>query len=196
GGEAWAAGGRTGAAAVLIGPLTTMPPDVDHWQAHASRAEVDLLRGDAAAAAERWQLIYAIPALTGRVDVAYEAAPRAVEASLWARRPGEALRKTRRALGLFQVPDVTILARRLLAAGMRACADRAEQARARDQPAVDAVDAANDLASWAEQMGGPFTDHPAVATIPAERATWDAERTRVAGPSHPDAWDGAAKAWQ
>src|SRR5215472_16094154 len=46
-------------------------------------------------------------------------------------------------------------------------------------------------------MGGvPFTDHPTVATIAAERATWDAERTRVAGPGDPAAWDGAAKAWQ
>src|SRR5262249_22001558 len=35
-----------------------------------------------------------------------------------------------------------------------------------------------------------------VAPIRAERATWDAERTRVAGPGDPGAWDGAAKAWQ
>ena len=35
-----------------------------------------------------------------------------------------------------------------------------------------------------------------MATIPAERATWDAERTRLAGASDPGAWDGAAKAWQ
>jgi DNA-binding CsgD family transcriptional regulator len=46
-------------------------------------------------------------------------------------------------------------------------------------------------------MGGaPFTDHPFVATIPAERATWDAERTRLAGPSDPPAWGAAAKTWQ
>jgi DNA-binding CsgD family transcriptional regulator len=46
-------------------------------------------------------------------------------------------------------------------------------------------------------MGGaPFADHPWVGTIPAERATWDAERTRLAGPSEPEAWAGAAKAWQ
>jgi len=46
-------------------------------------------------------------------------------------------------------------------------------------------------------MGGaPFTDHPFVATIPAQRATWDAERTRLAGPSDPDAWGTAVKAWQ
>jgi DNA-binding NarL/FixJ family response regulator len=35
-----------------------------------------------------------------------------------------------------------------------------------------------------------------VATIPAWRATWDAERTRLAGVSDPGAWNGAAIAWQ
>jgi len=35
-----------------------------------------------------------------------------------------------------------------------------------------------------------------VATIPAERATWDAERIRLAGASDPAAWSGAAIAWQ
>ena len=118
---------------------------------------------------------------------------------LWAGRPGDALRETRRALALYKVPDLTILSGRLLAAGMRACADLAEQARARrDQAAAaDAADAADGLAAWVEQMGGvPFADHPTVATIPAWHATWDAERTRVAGPGDPGAWDGAAKAWQ
>ena len=66
------------------------------------------------------------------------------------------------------------------------------------RPAADAAAAAADgLASWAGQMpGAPFTDHPFVATIPAERATWDAERTRLAGASDPGAWRAAAKAWQ
>ena len=100
---------------------------------------------------------------------------------------------------MFKGADLTIYAGRLLAAGMRACADLAEQARARrdQQAAADAADAADGLAAWVERMdGAPFTDHPYVATIPAERATWDAERTRVTGPGEPDAWDGAAKAWQ
>ena len=118
---------------------------------------------------------------------------------LWAGRPGDALQETRRALALFKAPDLTIFSGRLLAAGMRACADLAGQARARrDQPAAaDAADAADGLATWVEQMAGaPFADHRYVATIPAWHATWDAERTRVAGPSDPGAWDGAAKAWQ
>ena len=163
-----------------------------------TRAEIDLLRGDDAAAA-RWQQIYALPAVISRVDFSYESAPRAVEASLWAGRPDDALAETRRALTLFKVPDLTILAGRLLIAGMRACADLAEQARARhDGPATSAALAAADgLAAWVGQMGGaPFADHPFVAAIPAARATWDAERTRLAGLSDPDAWAGAAKAWQ
>ena len=101
-------------------------------------------------------------------------------------------------LALFTTADLTIFCGRLLAAGMRACADLAEQARARrdDHAADAAVDAADGLASWVGQMAGaPFTDHPFVATIPAERATWDAERTRLAGESDPAAWDAAAKAW-
>ena len=197
--EALLALGRTAEAAALIDPLTTTPPDRDRWLAHVNRAEIDLLRGDYSAAAGRWQLIYAFPVHRSRVDFAYESAPRAAEASLWAERPGDALQKTRQALALYQGTDLTILSGRLLAAGMRACADLAEQARARrDQAAaVAAVDAGDGLATWAEQMGGaPFADHPFVAAIPAWRATWDAERTRVAGTGDPGAWDGAAKAWQ
>ena len=197
--EALLALGRTAEAAALIDPLTMTPPDRDRWVVDVARAEIDLLRGDTGAAAERWELIYAFPGLISRVDFAYESAPRAAEARLWAGRPGEALRETRRALALFKVPDLTILSGRLLTAGMRACADLAGQARARrDQPAAaDAADAADGLATWVGRMGGaPFTDHRYLATIPAERATWDAERTRVAGPGDPGAWDGAAKAWQ
>ena len=198
--EALLALGRTAEAAALIDPLTTMPADRANWNVQAARAEIDLLRGDTGAAAERWQQIYAaFPVVISRVGFAFESAPRAAEASLWAGRPGDALRETRRALALFKGPDLTIFSGRLLAAGMRACADLAEQARARrDQSAAaDAADAADGLATWVERMGGaPFTDHRYVATIPAERATWDAERTRVAGPGDPGAWDGAAKAWQ
>jgi hypothetical protein len=65
-----------------------------------------------------------------------------------------------------------------------ACADLAEQARARrNEPAADlAENAADNLTSWVGQLAGaPFTEHAFVATIPAERATWDAERTRMAG---------------
>jgi DNA-binding CsgD family transcriptional regulator/tetratricopeptide (TPR) repeat protein len=198
--EARLALGRTASAAALIDPLTTPPADRANWNIQAARAEIDLLRGDTGAAAERWRQIYAaFPVVITRGGFGYETAPRAAEAALWAGRPGDALREVRRALALFKGADMAIFAGRLLAAGMWACADLAEQARARrdQQAAADAADAADGLTTWVERMGGvPFTDHQYVATIPAERATWNAERTRVAGPGDPGAWDGAAKAWQ
>jgi DNA-binding CsgD family transcriptional regulator len=197
--EALLALGRTAEAAALIDPLTPGPPDRDHLVVHEARAEIDLLRGHAEAAERRQQLLGAITAHISSSDGAREAAQRAAELALWAGRPGDALAKIQQILPLFQAPDLTIFCGRLLATGMRACADLAGQARARRDPAAaeDAIAAAEGLVSWSERMGSaPFTDHPYVATIPAERATWDAERTRLAGPSDPATWGGAAKAWR
>jgi DNA-binding CsgD family transcriptional regulator len=198
--EALLAGGRTAEAAALIDPLITGPPDRDSWLVHLARADIDLLRGDAGAAAARRRLTDAIPARLGYyVDYARESAQRAVELAVWAGRPGDALEEVRRVLGLFKVSDLTIFCGRLLATGMRACADLAEQARAhRDEPAAHAAEAAaDDLASWVDHMAGaPFAEHRFAATSPAERASWDAERTRLAGASDPEAWGRAAKTWE
>ena len=198
-GEALLAGGRTAEAAALIDPLTAGPPDRDHWIMHEARAEIDLLRGDIDAAAARRRLIGAIPAHFGTGPAARESARRAAELAVWAGRPGDALAEVQQALPLLQTTDLTILCGWLLAVGMGACADLAEGARARrDEPGTDAARAAADgLAAWVDQVAGaPFTDHPFVATIPAERACWDAERTRLAGTSDPQAWRAAAEAWE
>ena len=198
--EALLAGGRTAEAAALIDPLITGPPDRDSWLVHLARADIDLLRGDADAAAARRRLTDAIPArLRYYVDYARESAQRAAEVAVWAGRPGDALEEVRGVLGLFKVSDLTIFCGRLLATGMRACADLAEQARARrDEPAVHAAEAAaDDLASWVDHMAGaPFAEHRFATTSPAERASWDAERTRLAGASDPKAWGRAAKTWE
>ena len=197
--EALLAQGRTAEAGALIDPLTTGPPDRDHWVMHECRAQIDVLRGDLEAATRWQQEINALLGHIGDIEHAREALQVSAELALWAGRPGDALQQVRRALALFTAPDLTILFGWLLVAGMRACADLAEQARARrDGYAVrDALAAADDLASWVEQMAGaPFTDHPFVAAIPAARATWDAERTRLAGASDPAAWRAAAKTWE
>jgi len=197
--EALLSVGRTAEAAALVDPLTTMPPGRDHWLAQVLRAEIDLLRGDIDAAALRWRQIRAFPAVISRVDFALESAQRAAEAAVWAGRPADALAEIRQLLAQYQVPDLTILCGRLLTAGMRACADLAEQARARHDEAAASVAAAaaDGLVAWVELMDGvPLADHPWVATMPAERAIWDAERTRLAGASAPDAWGVAAEAWQ
>jgi hypothetical protein len=197
--EALLACGRTAEAAAPIDPLTTGPPDRDHWVAHECRVEIDMLRGDLEAATRRQQQINAATGHVGSIERDREAADVAAELALWAGRPGDALQEVRRVLAPFTAPDLTIFCGRLLVAGMRACADLAEQARARRDgyAARDALAAAGDLASWVEQMAGaPFTDHPFVAAIPADRATWDAERTRLADASDPAAWRAAAKTWE
>jgi DNA-binding CsgD family transcriptional regulator/tetratricopeptide (TPR) repeat protein len=198
--DALLARGQTAAAAALIDPLTAGPSDLDHWAVHGARAEIDLLRGEIDAASHRWRLLRANSAFASDVDLARESVQRAAELAVWAGRPAEALAEAQQALGQFINPDLAIFCGRLLATGVRACADLAERARARgDDPAVAAASAAADgLASWAgEQMRGtPFAEHPFVAMIPAERATWDAERTRLAGSSDPDSWSRAANTWQ
>jgi DNA-binding CsgD family transcriptional regulator/tetratricopeptide (TPR) repeat protein len=191
--------GQTAEAAALIDPLVSAPPDPQNWAMHQCRAEIDLLHGDIGAATSRRRQVEAIIGHTGHIDIAREDAQQAAELAVWAGRPAEALEAARRVLPLFLTPDLTILCGRLLAAGMRASADLAERAHARrdDPAAMAAVTAADGLASWAEQMAGaPFTGHPYVASIPAERATWDAERTRVAGESDPATWGKAAQAWR
>jgi hypothetical protein len=128
-----------------------------------------------------------------------EAAEPFAEVALWAGRPQEGLDEVQRLPGRLEGTDWLILCGWLLAVGVRACADLAERGRARrDQPAVQAaLAAADDLASWVDRVGGtPFTEHPFVATIPAARATWQAERSRAAGASDPEAWSVAAERWE
>lgn len=103
------------------------------------------------------------------------------------------------ALASFKPSDMAFLITQTLVVGMRACADLADNARARrDEPAVSAaLSAAGDLASWADgQAVPPLADHPFLAQIPADPATWDAERTRLAGTSDPVTWSTAPRAWE
>ena len=197
--EALVALGRTAEAGALIDPLTTGPPDRGNHILHDLRAEIDLLRGDLTAAGERRQLLEVILTQIGDGQYALEHGRRAAELALWAGRPGDALNEVRRALLQLNTPYLVAVCGRLLTAGLWACADLAERARARrDEPAAETTTAAvGDLAGWVDQVGGaPFTDHPFVAAIPAARATWDAERTRVAGTSDPAAWRAAGKSWE
>jgi DNA-binding CsgD family transcriptional regulator len=195
--EAMWSRGRTADAAALIDPLTAGPPRGDDWFVHLTRALLDMLRGDIAAADARQRQVDALTGHFSSVALAQEAARLTVEVALWAGRPGDALQQARQALAPYE--DVQGCCGELLAAGLRACADLAERARARrDRDAARAAQtAAGELASWLERMQGvPFTDNPWVARIPADRATWHAEQTRLAGASDPGAWHAAAKTWE
>jgi DNA-binding CsgD family transcriptional regulator/tetratricopeptide (TPR) repeat protein len=197
--EALLARGRTVAAAELIDPLTDEAADRDRYPAHGLRVEIDMLRGNVEAAAQRMQQIKVVGGRLASIDNAREVAQRAAEVAVWAGLPGTALAEVRAAIDRYETPDLTIQCGWLLVVGMRACADLAEQGRARlDESATRAaLDAAGDLVAWVDRMdGAPFTDHPYVATIPAERATRDGERGRLAGVSDPAVWHASAKTWE
>lgn len=85
--EALMAQGRTAEAAALIDPLTSGPPDRDHWVVHEFRAEVDLLRGDIEAATRRQQQVMACaPRFIDR-DFSRERTQLNAELALWAAAP-------------------------------------------------------------------------------------------------------------
>ena len=197
--EAMLARGRTAEAAELIDPLTdASPSNPDHYMVHGLRAEIDLLRGDVEAAALRLRQVRSVGVWISNIDNAGEIARRTAEVAVWASQPADGLTAVREGLARYQSTDWMIQCGWLLVVGMRACAELADQSRARrDEPATwAAVAAAGDLAAWVDRTGGvPFTDHPYVATIPAARANWEAEHTRLTGASDPAAWQAAADAW-
>jgi tetratricopeptide (TPR) repeat protein len=187
--------GRTAEAAALIDPHTMGPIDRHNVLLHACRADIDLLRGEVNPALER----LAQTKHEASIDFSRSLGQQFAEAALWAGRPDEALEEVQRLLDRLEGTGRVIECGWFLAVGMRGCADLAEQARARrDDDAVRAALAkADNLASWVKQEHDvPFTDHPFVASIPAERATWDAERSRTAGASDPAAWSVAADQWE
>ena len=191
--------GRTDDAAVLIEPLTDGPPDRDHWLIHVYRSELDLLRGDIAAATLRQEQIAAVIGEVSNVDWSRESAQRMAELQLWAAQPDRALAEVQRVISKVESAGWAIFCGHSLATGMRAWADLAERARARRDGAAAraAVAAGDELAATAAHLpADPFASHPFSAAIPAERATWTAERTRLAGTSDPDAWRAAAQEWE
>jgi len=191
--------GRTADAAALIGPLTDGPASRDTWIVHMWRAEIDLLSGDTAAAAERQEQIAAIVGRVKHAGWSRESALRAAELRLWTGAPDQVLPAIQPVLVALKSPGQAIFCGSLLTAGMRACADLAERARARrDELAEgDALAAGAELADLAGRLpADPFEAHPFAATIPAEHASWQAERARLEGPADPAAWQAAAKAWE
>jgi DNA-binding CsgD family transcriptional regulator/tetratricopeptide (TPR) repeat protein len=187
--------GRSPEAAALIDSQAMGPVDWDNWPLHLCRAEIDLLRGELGAAAERLDQIE----IRSSHDLSLELGQRVAEVALWSGRPGDAVEEVQRVLDRLRDTDWVIFCGWLLAVGVRACADLAErrQARREDDAVRAALATADDLASWVHREHDvPFTAHPYVASIPAAHATWDAEHGRATGASDPLAWSVAAERWE
>lgn len=190
--------GSTQDAAAIIDPLVDGPATSDCWPVHLMRAEIDLLRGDLSAAVFRLEQIKTLP-LGCSLDLLRELTLRSVELSVWTGQPSAALDEVRSFLGRIVDTDEVLFCSQLLALGMRTCADLAETGRAlRDREGThEALAAGDTLAGLREQMAAdPFAEHPFVVTIPAERALWEAERSRLLGSSDPAAFQRAAEYWE
>jgi DNA-binding CsgD family transcriptional regulator/tetratricopeptide (TPR) repeat protein len=184
-------------AATLLSGVGDGEPRLDDWNLHLCLAQVEICRGAIDAAVARTRAVD-ILGLTGPRMWVYERTRLLPRAALWAGDPAAALGQVERALAVLGGCAVEQFCGELFALGARATADLAETARARRDDDVErnALDAVDRLRAGLDRMRGrPFADHHFVATVPGDRADWEAELGRARGVSDPDAWATAAETW-
>jgi DNA-binding CsgD family transcriptional regulator len=191
--EALAELGRPAEAAVVI-PATTESTPL--WCASLARAYLDLLAGDVAAAVARLAAIDAVISPVNLTDGGY--LTRRGEIDLLLRRPAQALTRIQQVPGGIGPERLHGFTGPTLRIAASACADLADDARARRDATgeADARKAAQNLVEFHDAMQtDPFAPHPFWSFAPAEGATWAAELTRVNDTPDPEAWAAAADAW-
>ena len=152
------------------------------------RAELDLLSGDTAAAAARQEQIAATVGRVGSDDWSREGALRAAELRLWTGAPDRVLPGIRPVLAGLKSPGQAIFCGPLLTrdAGLRRPGRAGPRAPGRGGPRARRSRTARTSPTWAGRLpADPFAEHPFAATIPAEHASFEAERTRLAGSRRP-----------
>jgi DNA-binding CsgD family transcriptional regulator/tetratricopeptide (TPR) repeat protein len=190
--------GHTGNAARLLDPVTGGTPRIDDWAPYVGRAEIDLRRGLIDEAARRLDAVRDLP-LGGHVEFDREISQRVAEVALWRRAPEECLDVVRQVLARLEGTEQELFCGELLVLGLRGAADLAERSRARgDQPGRRRAEVAVErlTATLGRMAGRPLADHPFLARIPADRASWSAEHRRAAGASDASTWQAAAVQWQ
>jgi DNA-binding CsgD family transcriptional regulator len=191
--EALAELGRPAEAASVIPATAETTPTST---ASLARAHLDVLAGDVAAASAR---LAAIDAAISPVNLTGgDYLTRRGEIDVWLGLPGQALSRIQQLPGGIAAESLHGYTGPTLRIAAGACADLAEDARARRDTngEADARKAAQDLVNLHDAMEpDPFAPHPFWSFAPAEGATWVAELTRVAGTPDADAWAAAAAAW-
>ena len=184
-------------AAELLAGVREQPVRRDDWNLHLLQAQIEIARGALDAAAARIRAVDGL-GLTGPRMWVYERTRFLPRIEIWLGDPASALARLERALALLGGCTVEQFCGELFALAARAAAELAETARAkRDGDAERAAVAGVDrLVTALAGMGGrPFTEHRFLASIPGDRADWQAELGRARGESDPDAWAEAAAAW-
>lgn len=190
--------GLVDAAAMLISDVRDRRPRPDDWNLHLLQAQIEICRGAVDTAVARARAVDDL-GLTGPRLWVYERLRLQPRVALWAGDPATARDLVEPALELLGGCALEQYCGELFALGARATADLAETARARrDHDAERAALAAADrlLAALDRMQGRPFAEHQFLATIPGDRADWQAELQRARGVRDPDAWAAAAGIWQ
>ena len=196
--EAFLERGLVDAAAALMAGVLDGQPRLDDWNLHLCQAQIEICRGAVDTALARTRAVDGLGLAGPRLWV-YERQRLLPRVALWAGEPAMALDRLEPALDLLSGCALEQYCGELFALAARAAADLADTARARRDRAAEgaALAAAERLLSTLERMRGrPFVEHRFLATIPGDRADWEAELRRARGASDADAWDEAAVVWQ
>jgi DNA-binding CsgD family transcriptional regulator len=183
--------GQVSEAARVLDPVT--PPGRFRTSriAYEQRANLDMVRGDLAAADEFWR---AEPGIRGSwpppLAEAHNHAALRAELALWLGNAALALDEVLTMLRALEGTDGPGAAGNLFTLGLRACADLAEAGNTDE--AVTAFDELAALLSRARS--DPFAG-PVPKTAAAAGRLWTAERSRLLRCSDPDSWSQAAAAW-
>jgi len=195
--------GSTDTAAELVEALSSGKPGVSTRFDYEARAVVEMLRGHLAEAHRRWLEIRALPPVPLAFQI--DSWLRESEVSLWGGAPQEASQRSIASLAAIaeasrEGPPGSLAPYpgRLLVMAVRAGADCLEQARAdRDLDAEAAVlRQVQELPRLHELLRpDPFIAGPMSPAARGDRATWDAEWSRLRGESDPVLWERAAAEW-
>ena len=183
--------GRVSEAAELLDPIT--PPEQFRSSriAYEQRANLDMVRGDLAAADEFWR---AEPGIRGSwplvLSEAHNHTALRAELAIWIGNAALALDEVLTMLKALEGTDGPGAAGDLFTIGIRACADLAEAG-----DTDEAASAFDELAgARSRARRDPFAG-PVPKTATAAGLLWTAERSRLLRRSDPDAWSHTAVAW-
>jgi ATP/maltotriose-dependent transcriptional regulator MalT len=190
----WEEADRHSRRALAVGRM----PSVGAVYARLWRVQLDIGRGDLAAAVRLLDEVEWVLARNRTPQFVYLYAEGRAELAIWQGRLDDARAAVRHGLERVAGAEEDEYFRNLLTLGLRAEADRAEQARARRLPADEAVQAGTallgqlrEVAGWARSRGGAHEPE----TV-AQAALGEAEATRLEGRSDPARWAAVAAIWE